>query len=184
VRAWQILLARIARERFSRLVLIIALVLAAGVTVVWSIGGKHWEGLLSALVGMAVGGGLVWCVRIIGSRVLGREAMGFGDVTLLAMIGTLVGWQSCLMIFFLAPFFGLAVGVAQWLLRRENEIYYGPFLCMATLSVIVYWGPVWDWALPMFQIGGLVPIVVVVCLVLMVVLLAAWRWLLGLFTRA
>lgn len=182
-RAVQILLARIARERFSRLVLVLAIALSVGVTAVWFIGGRHWEGLLSALVGMAVGGGLVWCVRIIGTHVLAREAMGFGDVTLLAMIGTLVGWQSCLIIFFLAPFFGLALGVVQWLLRRENEIYYGPFLCLATLAVIVWWGAIWDWALPMFEIGALVPTAVVICLVLMVLLLTAWRWLLGLFGR-
>lgn len=182
-RAFQILFARIAREPFSRLVLLLSIFVTAGVALGWYVGGKHWEGLLSALVGLAVGGGLVWCVRVIGTRVLGREAMGFGDVTLLAMIGTLVGWQSCLVIFFLAPFFGLLVGAAQWILRRENEIYYGPFLCLATLALIVWWGPIWDWALPLFEVGGLVPAVVVVCLVLMVVLLSIWRWFLGLFLR-
>src|SRR5210317_1104185 len=31
---------------------------------------------------MAFGGGLIWLVRIIGSRALAKEAMGFGDVTL------------------------------------------------------------------------------------------------------
>ncbi|MBX3415612.1 MAG: prepilin peptidase [Pirellulales bacterium] len=181
-RAMQILLARIAREPFSRVVLGLAIAVTIGVTAGWFVGGKHWEGLLSALVGLAVGGGMVWCVRVIGTRVLGREAMGFGDVTLLAMIGTLVGWQSCLVIFFLAPFFGLLVGVLQWLLRRENEIYYGPFLCLATLALIVWWGSIWDWALPLFEIGGLVPMVVLICLALMVVLLAIWRWILGQFS--
>jgi prepilin signal peptidase PulO-like enzyme (type II secretory pathway) len=69
----------------------------------------HWAGLLTALVGMAAGGGLIWAVRIIGSMVLEQEAMGFGDVTLMAMIGTFVGWQNCPLIFFLAPFVGAIV---------------------------------------------------------------------------
>ena len=97
---------------------------------------------LSALVGTAVGGGLVWAVRLIGAVTLGREAMGFGDVTLMGMIGAFLGWQACLMIFFLAPFFGLLVGVLQWVFHGESEIPYGPYLCLATLAVIVRWrGP-------------------------------------------
>jgi len=54
---------------------------------------------------------MIWSVRIIGGWSLGREAMGFGDVTLLAMIGTFLGWQACLLVFFLAPFAGIVIGV-------------------------------------------------------------------------
>ena len=39
---------------------------------------------------------------------LRREAMGFGDVTLMAMIGAFLGWQAAVLTFFLGPFFGLA----------------------------------------------------------------------------
>ena len=90
----------------------------------------HWAGLLTALVGMAASGGLVWMVRIIGPASLGREAMGFGDVTLMAMIGAFLGWQPCLIVFFLAPC--RAGGRAG---RPDpppgREIPYGPFLCLA-----------------------------------------------------
>jgi len=51
----------------------------------------HLHGLAVSLAGLIVGGGLVWIVRVIGTRVLRREAMGFGDVILMAMIGSLVG---------------------------------------------------------------------------------------------
>ncbi|HBT77685.1 MAG TPA: hypothetical protein DEB39_12360, partial [Planctomycetaceae bacterium] len=47
--------------------------------------------LFTALIGTAVGGGLVWSVRLIAGRVLRREAMGFGDVTFMAMIGAFLG---------------------------------------------------------------------------------------------
>ena len=48
----------------------------------------------------------MWAVRLIGTAALRREAMGFGDVTLMMMIGTFLGWQACSDLFFLAPFAG------------------------------------------------------------------------------
>ena len=57
--------------------------------------------------------------------------MGFGDVTLMMMVGAFLGWQAGVVIFFLAPFAGLVVGVLQLVLRRDDEIPYGPFLCLA-----------------------------------------------------
>src|SRR6202011_4374283 len=109
-----------------------------------------WAGLLSALVGLAGGGLLVWLVRIIGSAALGREAMGFGDVTLMAMIGTFVGWQGCLLVFFLAPLAGLVIAVGQWGINRGHEIPFGPFLCLATVATIVAWQPIWRHIEPVF----------------------------------
>ena len=98
--------------------LLLALVGSAAIAAGCGAGGPHWDGLLTALVGMAAGGGLVWLVRIIGTAALGREAMGFGDVTLMAMIGAFLGWQACLLVFFLAPLAGLVLGLVQLILRR------------------------------------------------------------------
>jgi prepilin signal peptidase PulO-like enzyme (type II secretory pathway) len=106
---------------------------------------------------------------------LRREAMGFGDVTLMMMIGTFLGWQACLITFFLAPFAGLLVGIAQFALRRDDVIPYGPFLCLGAAAVVVAWAPIWMWALPLFAAGPLVPAVLVVCLVLLGLMLAIWR---------
>ncbi len=52
------------------------------------------------------GGGLVWSFRIVASVVMGREALGFGDVTLMAMVGAFTGWQAVWISFFLAPLLG------------------------------------------------------------------------------
>lgn len=152
-------------------------VIGSGVILgVWIWDGFAWKGLLTSLVGMAAGGGLIWMVRIIGAMTLRREAMGFGDVTLMAMIGTMLGWQSCMVIFFLAPLAGLVLGLLQLLLRRENEIPYGPFLCLAAMVLIVAWRPIWNWLeLTLMLLGGLVPLFVVICLGAMAVLLGFWR---------
>ena len=124
---------------------------------------------------MAIGGGLVWVVRVLGTVILGREAMGFGDVTLMAMIGAFLGWQPCLVIFFLAPFAGAAIGILQWLTNRDPEIRYGPFLCLAALVTIVRWADIWDRLEPLFALGWLIPATLAGCLLLMGPLLVIVR---------
>ncbi len=78
--------------------------------------------LPSSLVGMATGMTLIWSVRLVGRFVLGREAMGFGDVTLMGMIGAFVGWQACILIFFLAPFAGLVLGIINFAAGRHRTM--------------------------------------------------------------
>jgi len=155
---------------------LLAILLAWAMSVNWWNGGDaRWAGLLTSLIGLVASGGIVWAVRLIGTAALRREAMGFGDVTLMMMIGTFLGWQACLMIFFLAPFAALLVGILQFVLHREDEIPYGPFLCLATAGVVVAWAPIWNWAEPIFAFRGLVPLVLVICLVLLGLLLAIWQ---------
>lgn len=178
-RAVGILFARILREPFSWIVAGIALAGMIGIVAIWWLGGPRWESLLSSLVGLAAGGGIVWFVRIIGRFALRKEAMGFGDVTLMAMIGAYLGWQACLFVFFLAPFAGLLLGVANWMAHREHELPYGPFLCLATLFVIVQWAGIWEWASPFFSIPWLVPAAMGACMVIMLALLSGLRWLRG-----
>lgn len=120
----------------------------------------HWHGLLVSLAGILVGGGVVWAVRAVGYWALRREAMGFGDVMLMAMIGSFVGWQPVLLVFFLAPLCALLVTAVTWLSRREREIPYGPYLSLATLIMLVSWKWIWP---PVeerfFALGPLLPVV-------------------------
>jgi prepilin signal peptidase PulO-like enzyme (type II secretory pathway) len=148
---------------------------SAAVVCVWALGDGAWAGLLTALVGLVGSGGIVWAVRLIGTAALRREAMGFGDVTLMMMVGTFLGWQACLITFFLAPFAAIVIGLAQLVLRRDDEIPYVPYLCLASAAVVVAWAPIWSWARELFAAGPLVPLVVVICLALLGVMLAIWR---------
>lgn len=141
----------------------------------WNPARAAWEGLLTSLIGLVGSGGIVWAVRLIGTAALRREAMGFGDVTLMMMVGTFLGWQACLIIFFLAPFAGLLVGLLQFLLRSDDVIPYVPYLCLGTVAVVVGWAPIWNWAQPIFATSWLVPLVLAVCLTLLGVMLAIWR---------
>jgi prepilin signal peptidase PulO-like enzyme (type II secretory pathway) len=184
-RALGLMLARIARERSTWRLVWLGLAGSVGILAVWLWGVFSWMGLLTALVGMAAGGGLIWAVRIIGYAVLRREAMGFGDVTLMAMIGAFLGWQSCPVIFFLAPLAGLVIGLIQLVFGGDSEIPYGPFLCLAAAVVIIDWEALWQGWQGMEKVlafwGVTVPLLMVFCLAAMAVLLALWRAVRGVF---
>ncbi len=110
----------------------------------WVCGGDRYVGLQSSLIGLAVSGGIVGAIRTGASRAMGREAMGLGDVTLMAMVGAWLGWQACVVAFFLAAFLGVAHGAAHLLFHRENELPFGPSLCLASAGVVVAWRPIWE----------------------------------------
>ena len=118
----------------------------------------HLHGLAVSLTGLVVGGGAVWTVRIIGQRILRQEAMGFGDVILMAMIGSFVGWQPALVIFFVAPLCALVVVAARRIVRRDREIPYGPYLALSTLIVLLGWQSIWPRAERIFETGPIVPV--------------------------
>ncbi len=175
-KAIQYFFASIARHSGSIIVGALAVVGSVGIVAGWWWGGEHWQSLLSSLVGLAFAGGLIWAVRIVGGYALQREAMGFGDVTLMAMIGTFVGWQPSLIIFFLAPFAALFISLTQWLLTRRRDIAFGPYLSLATVMLLLAWPVLWpSWAAGIFGLGWLVPAIVGACLVLMAGLLSLMR---------
>lgn len=97
--------------------------------------------LASAGLGFLVGGGIVWSVRILGTLAFGREAMGMGDVHLLAAVGAALGWADPIRVFFIAPFLALAWiagGRILSMFRKGtgSELPYGPHLAMATILVV------------------------------------------------
>jgi len=158
------------------------LILVAGLSAIaaaWYGDGDHFRGLLSGLVGLAVSAGLVWSIREGASRSLGREAMGLGDVTLMAMVGAWLGWQASVLTFFLAAFIGLAHGLLQVVRHRENELPYGPSLCLACAGVVVGWRPLWAWAGGPFLQPLELSLVIAAVVVLTAVTLFVWQRLRG-----
>ena len=123
-----------------------------------------WDGFLYGLVGWAVGGGLIWFVRILGRLVFRREAMGFGDVTLMAMIGAFLGWQATLLTLFMGAILGLVHAgwkllalAGKWLRGHkirgsDREIPFGPYLSMAATTLMLSWPWLWSgWARGVFS---------------------------------
>jgi len=84
----------------------------------------------------------VWAVRILGTLAFGREAMGMGDVHLLAAVGAVIGWPETTLAFFVAPFLGIAAavvgaGLAGAFRLERRHLPYGPHLATATVIVVL-----------------------------------------------
>ena len=67
-------------------------------------------GLANAVLGVLLGGGLLWLVAWSYERATGTEGMGLGDVKLLAMIGAFLGWQAVPAVLVLASVTGTLAG--------------------------------------------------------------------------
>src|SRR5579859_1059452 len=79
-------------------------------------------GLLGSVLGFLVGGFVVWIVRILGSYAFGREAMGLGDVHLMAAVGAVLGAGPATVAFFLAPFFGIVRAIVMLFTSKNREM--------------------------------------------------------------
>lgn len=151
-------------------------VITLSVVYAWYAPVDRWQYLLSSLFGLACAGGITWAVRIVASAALRAQALGFGDVTLMAMIGTYVGWQASLLIFFMAPLMAVIIVVVQYLLTREKAAPYGPYLCAATLAVLVKWDGLWTWGAGLFSsLGTWILAILATCVVIMGTMLWIWR---------
>jgi leader peptidase (prepilin peptidase)/N-methyltransferase len=93
-----------------------------------------------SFLGFLVGGGVLYLIAMIGDKVFKKESMGGGDIKLAAMLGTFLGWQRVLLVFFLGSLLGAIVGILSLILskkiRERRLIPFGPFLAIATLLTI------------------------------------------------
>lgn len=112
-----------------------------------------FQSLGGALLGYLVGGGLIWSVRILGTLGFGKEAIGLGDVHLLAAVGAVLGWVDCIWVFpYIAPISGLvwvvmSIGLSAMFKRARRELPFGPHLAVATL-VVILGRPAINWLTP------------------------------------
>lgn len=99
-----------------------------------------WGGLWAGFLGALAGAGVLWGVGAVGSALFRREAMGLGDVKLMALVGAVIGWPQVLLVnLLLAPLIGSAAGIWVRMRYRLSVIPYGPFLSLGTLLAI-FWG--------------------------------------------
>ena len=89
--------------------------------------------LLFSAVGLLAGFGLTQLVRVSARALFRKDAMGFGDVKLMAAIGAFLGWEGVLHTFFLGCVLGAVFGVIHRIRTRDAYICFGPFLSAGAL---------------------------------------------------
>lgn len=92
--------------------------------------------LLTSLLGLGVGFGTIWLIRVVAGRIFRREAMGFGDVKFLGMIGAFLGWQGALLTLFLACVIGAVIGLLMRIVTKDSMIPFGPFLALGAVATL------------------------------------------------
>lgn len=107
-------------------------------------------GLRDSLIGVLVGGGVLYATA--GAYYLWRreEGLGMGDVKMLAMIGAFLGWQAVLLTLVLASFAGALIGVGLMAVQRGSMKYalpFGTFLALGALVAMLAGRPIIDWYL-------------------------------------
>lgn len=112
--------------------------------------GRHAASAMGAVEGLLAGVALIWGIRILGTLGFGKEAMGMGDVHIMAAIGAVAGWQVAALTFFAAPIFGLLYALYLLIFRGKRELPYGPWLAAGTLGVMLFY----DWIIGFIR-GGL-----------------------------
>lgn len=93
----------------------------------------HWR---DSLLGVILGGGVLFMIGEIYFRITRRQGMGGGDIKLLAMIGAFLGYQALPFVLFASSLLGIFVGL--FAMRRQGKggrtvIPFGPFLALAAV---------------------------------------------------
>jgi leader peptidase (prepilin peptidase)/N-methyltransferase len=117
------------------------------------VGNSHVNALTASLFGLLVGGGLVWLTRILGTLAFGREAMGLGDVHLMAAAGAVLGCLAPILAFFIAPFYGLLAALLTAVRHRQGELPYGPWLSLGLLTIMLFQDKIWAYLSPGLEVA-------------------------------
>ena len=117
-----------------------------------------WQSILGAIL---AGGGLYLFAKLI-AKIIGSEAMGFGDVKLLAGYGAIMGAALAAEILILASVIGVCIVFPTRLIfakafKTENETSpgefpFGPFLAISAPIIFIYGSKILGLYLGMFEV--------------------------------
>ncbi len=103
-----------------------------------------WQGFLQALIGAAAGFALLYAVGVGGKWMFKEEAMGGGDIKMMAMVGSFVGWKGVLLTIFSGALLGTLIFVPLSL-RKKRLVPFGVFLAVGAAVTFVWGGAIIEW---------------------------------------
>ncbi len=105
-------------------------------------------GVMNSVLGIVVGGGLLWVLAWASPYLFGKEGMGGGDIKMLAMIGAFLGWKPALLTIMIGSLIGSIVGIgliAARIIKRDEYIPFGPFLVVGAVLSMFFAQPLLAW---------------------------------------
>ena len=101
---------------------------------------------LDALIGAIVGFGLLGSVAVVGRWILKKDAMGLGDIKMMAMVGAFLGWAGVLLTVFLGALLGAVIfGPISY--KTKKLVPFGIFLAAAAAITYGFGSEIIDWYL-------------------------------------
>ena len=119
--------------------------------------GSLWlpPGIVASLIGAALGAGVLLAIRWVWLQLRGVDAMGLGDVKMLAMIGAFLGWRQVLVTLFLGTITGALIGIAVTMAQGRRSLQvrlpFGTFLAVAAYAASIWGEPVMEWYLHLYE---------------------------------
>lgn len=109
------------------------------------VGPPGWQ---SSLLGILLGGGLLYAIAGAYYLVRREEGLGMGDVKMLAMLGAFLGWKGVLLTLVLASFAGALIGVVMMATSRgglRHALPFGTFLAMGAMVAMLQGDRILEW---------------------------------------
>ena len=110
---------------------------------------------LESLIGLLVGGGSLYLIALLGELVFGKEAMGGGDIKMMAMVGAFTGWPGVVFTVFAGSLTGsLVFGYINFVMKKHLLVPFGIFLSIGAALYVFFGQDIIDWYLGFFNIAG------------------------------
>lgn len=96
-------------------------------------------GFMESAIGLLAGGGMFYIIAALSHKIFKQEAMGGGDIKMMAMVGAFMGWKAILLTTFSGSLFGSIIGIFLMAFKgrgRRAMIPFGPFLAAGALLTL------------------------------------------------
>ena len=110
--------------------------------------------LIGAAIGALAGGGSLWLMGFLWEKLRGVEAMGFGDVKMMFMVGAYLGWRLTILTILIGAFTGSLAGIAVMLRRGRNlqmMLPFGIFLGIGSIVSLLVGSRIIEWYASQFR---------------------------------
>ena len=95
--------------------------------------------VINNVIGLIVGGAVFGIITLIGKLIVNKEAMGFGDVKLMAALGLVMGFPKILMIAITSFLIGAFISILLLIFKKKkakDTVPFGPFIVISTIIVM------------------------------------------------